>query len=75
MKTDTEIRAEGLRALTESLGQVEAERFVSLLLREPFDYTLWQETLFHGQSIEDLSAAAMKMRLIMKENLNGKDEE
>jgi hypothetical protein len=75
MKTDTEIRAEGLRALTESLGQVEAERFVSLLLREPFDYTFWQKTLFNNQSIEDLSAATMKLRVTMKENLNGKGEE
>jgi len=37
MKTDTEIRLDGLKALTESLGQVEAERFVALLSREPFE--------------------------------------
>lgn len=62
MKTDTEIRTDGLKALTESLGQVEAERFVSLLLREPFDYTQWQQTLFDGRSVEELSAAAMTSR-------------
>ena len=43
MKTDTEIRSDGVKALTDSLGEVEAERFVSLLLREPFDYTRWQK--------------------------------
>jgi len=62
MKTDTQIRTDGLKALTASLGQVEAERFVSLLLREPFDYTQWQRTLFDGRTIEELSTAAMKSR-------------
>jgi hypothetical protein len=46
MNTDTEIRLKGLKALTEALGPVEAERFVALLLREPFDYTQWQRELW-----------------------------
>jgi len=37
MSTDTELRVKGLRALSDILGQVEAERSVTLLLREPFD--------------------------------------
>jgi hypothetical protein len=37
MRTDTEIRVEGVRALTSALGSVEAERFITLILREPFD--------------------------------------
>lgn len=62
MKTDTEIRSDGLKVLAESLGHVEAERFVSLLLREPFDYTKWQQTLFDDKSIEELSRRAMAAR-------------
>lgn len=42
MRTDAEIRARGLRVLIDGLGAVEAERFISLILREPFDYTTWQ---------------------------------
>jgi len=62
MKTDTEIKTNGLRALTASLGEVEAERFVALIQREPFDYTQWQRTLWPEQKVTDLSATAMKLR-------------
>ncbi|MDB4665255.1 hypothetical protein OAE97_02810 [Verrucomicrobia bacterium] len=62
MKTDTEIRSDGVKALTDSLGEVEAERFVSLLLREPFDYTRWQKSLFPEKSIKEISKAAMELR-------------
>ena len=62
MKTDTEIRVDGLKALTDSLGVVEAERFVSLILREPFDYTRWQKDLFEEKSVEEISRSAMEAR-------------
>ena len=39
MKSDSEIRAEGMAALVAALGAVEAERFIASLLRERFDYT------------------------------------
>jgi hypothetical protein len=41
MITDTEIKLKGLEVLINKLGRVEAERFVSLIMREPFDYTKW----------------------------------
>ena len=62
MMTDTEIRVKGMTALSTSLGSVEAERFISLVLREPFDYTRWQSTLFKDQSLEALSESATKHR-------------
>jgi hypothetical protein len=62
MRTDTEVRIRGIRALVDALGTVEAERFISLVLREPFDYTRWQQNLWPGQSVEELSHAAMKLR-------------
>ena len=60
MKTDTVIRSEGMKILTERLGIVEAERFVSLILREPFDYTEWQRNLYEDMSVEDLGTKAME---------------
>ena len=45
MKTDTLIRNEGMKLLIEHLGKVEAERFIALIIREPFDYTNWQQDL------------------------------
>jgi hypothetical protein len=51
----------GMQALIEKLGNVNAEKFVSLILREPFDYTEWRkENLFAGMTIEDISSSAMK---------------
>jgi hypothetical protein len=61
MRTDSELRVSGLRALVEALGPVEAERFVTLLLREPFDYTEWQRRLWPAMSVEEISKAAMDL--------------
>jgi hypothetical protein len=61
--TDTEIKVRGLKALTDVLGHVEAERFITLLMREPFDYTEWQQSLWPGRSVEDISKAAMEFRI------------
>ncbi|MGA2798599.1 MAG: hypothetical protein ABSE63_13540 [Thermoguttaceae bacterium] len=62
MFTDTEIKATGFRALVEALGDVQAEKFIALIQREPFDYTQWQRTLWPDKSVEDISQAAMKQR-------------
>jgi hypothetical protein len=62
MRTDAEIRADGFKVLADSLGEVEAERFVSLILREPFDYTLWQQSLFSDRNIQEISSGAMNFR-------------
>jgi len=62
MNTDTEVRIRGLRALVEALGPVAAERFITLILREPFDYTQWQRQLWADKSVDEISKAAMAMR-------------
>ncbi len=62
MITDTEIKIKGLEALINTLGEVEAERFISLIMREPFDYTKWQRTLWADKSVAELSTAAMQLR-------------
>lgn len=62
MMTDTEIRVKGVKALSDSLGSVEAERFISLILREPFDYTFWRQDLFNDKSIDEISTAASELR-------------
>lgn len=62
MRTDTEVRMRGFRALVDALGPVEAERFIALILREPFDYTRWQKQLWADKSVDEISQAAMKLR-------------
>ena len=60
--TDEELKVRGGRALIAALGDVEAERFVSLLTRAPFDYTKWQATLWPDLTVEELSREAMQLR-------------
>jgi len=60
MYTEINLRNEGMRVLVNNLGSVEAERFISLIIREPFDYTEWQRDLFNNMSVKELSNNAMK---------------
>lgn len=62
MMTDTEIRSKGLEILAKHLGDIEAERFVALIQREPFDYTKWRQGLDEDLSIEEISRRGMAMR-------------
>ncbi len=63
MITDTEIKIQGMDTLIKALGELNAERFITLLLREPFDYTTWQRALWTDKSIENISQMAMQNRL------------
>ena len=58
--TDTEIRVKGLELLSRNLGKINAERFIVLINREPFDYTEWQQDLWPNYPVRDLSKAAME---------------
>ena len=60
MRTDTILRCDGMKALVECLGIVEAERFVMLIQREPFDYTEWRQNLFAGVPLETFLENARK---------------
>ena len=60
MITDIEIKQRGIKALIADLGNVQAERFIALIIREPFDYTKWQRDLWPDESVEVLSKKAMK---------------
>ncbi|MCP4654113.1 MAG: hypothetical protein GY856_01710 [bacterium] len=62
MITDTELRLKGTRALAQSLGDIEAERFIALIQREPFDYTQWRQDKWEDLSIEEISRKAMMLR-------------
>jgi hypothetical protein len=59
MKTDTLVKHEGLDVLYDHLGPVDSERFIALILREPFNYTTWHENLDDTISVRELSKQAM----------------
>lgn len=57
--SDNELRINGFTLLSNAFGDVEAERFVMLMNREPFDYTEWRrENLFQGETVDSLMDAA-----------------
>lgn len=41
-----EIMNRGMECLTQALGVVDAEQFISIIIREKFDYTKWQRSYF-----------------------------
>ena len=53
-----EIMNKGMKCLTEHMGIIEAERFISLIIQEKFDYTKWQRDFFDGKSPEEISKEA-----------------
>lgn len=63
MMTDAELKQKGIHILAQHLGDVEAERFIALILRERFDYTLWRQNQPESaDSIEEMSRLAMLQR-------------
>jgi hypothetical protein len=60
MTPDAILLDDGMKALIEKLGLVNAERFVALTNRNRFDYTEWRQGLFEGRSLEELSREAME---------------
>ena len=62
MRSNTVLRDDGMRILAEQLGLVEAERFIALLRREPFDYTKWRQGLYEDVPLNDFLKNAQKYR-------------
>ena len=61
--TDVLLKQSVITHLIKSFGHVETERFISLIIKEPFDYTQWQQNLFDDMTVDELSNKAMENRL------------
>ena len=53
-----ELLDRGMKCLRDGLGDIESEEFISIIIRERFDYTKWRENLYDGMSMEELLDAA-----------------
>jgi hypothetical protein len=60
------VKNEGMRILSERLGPVDAERFIVLLRREPFDYTQWRQDLYKDMPLDQFLKKANDYRGIME---------
>ena len=65
---DTELKNEGMKVLSNQLGLVNAERFIALMIREPFNYTEWQRNLFKDVPLDVFLKDAMNFRRNNVEN-------
>jgi hypothetical protein len=50
-------------------GAVDAERFISMIKRDTFDYTEWRRGLWEGKTIEEIHAAATAFETGNKSNI------
>ena len=57
--SSAEVLDRGMSCLIDGLGVIEAERFVSTLLRERFDYTEWHHERFDGMTLDELHDEAV----------------
>jgi hypothetical protein len=55
-----EILNKGMNCLTEELGIVEAQRFISIIKREQIDYAKWQDTYFNEIASNELNETNSK---------------
>ena len=58
MNSAVEIMDTGFACLVEKLGVVDAERFVAMIKRDSFDYTIWRREYFDQMDLEQVSAEA-----------------
>ena len=58
MRTDNVVRVEAMNVLITTLGAVDAERFISMVKRDTFDYTEWQRNLWVDKTIDEIHEAA-----------------
>ena len=59
MVSNMEIIDQGMKCLLEKLGALGTEQFISVILREKFDYTKWQQQRFDDMSSDEFQRAAV----------------
>ena len=58
MKSEITLRNEAMKILTEKLGKIDTERFISSIKKDSFDYTEWRKDLWKDKTIEEIHELA-----------------
>ena len=58
--SDTALKQAGLACLSANFGKVNAERFIFLFKKEPFDYTKWHHGWLADKSVDEVMAMAIE---------------
>ena len=57
--SDRELIVRGFKTLVDAFGDVDAERFITLTIREPQDYTEWRKrNMYVGESVQQTAERA-----------------
>jgi hypothetical protein len=59
--SETELRRQAVQALSDSLGPLDALRFLALVSREPFDYQEWRREYFSQYNVDELLEEVRKL--------------
>ncbi len=59
MNNAVEIMDIGFACLVEKLGVVNAERFIAMIKRDSFDYTIWRKEYFKDMDLEEIRKEAV----------------
>ena len=51
---DTILSQNAVNCLIKNFGVVQTERFISIVIKEPFDYTKWQKDLYSDMTVDEL---------------------
>ena len=55
MKSDVMVRVEAMNVLIQGLGEVDAERFITIIKQDDeFDYTEWRKPILEDRSIDEI---------------------
>ena len=57
--TDNELSMKCMNLLMDNVGPVNAERFISIVIRDRFDYTEWQRDLYKNETLDSLGEKLM----------------
>jgi hypothetical protein len=60
MRSEVALRVEAMAILIKKLGEIDAERFITIVKSDNFDYTEWQRNLWNGKSIDEIHHMATK---------------
>ncbi|MCR4764358.1 MAG: hypothetical protein K5696_12600 [Lachnospiraceae bacterium] len=58
--TTVEVLNRGMECLVNNMGIVEAEHFITIVIREKFDYTKWQREYFDQKSPDQIHREAVE---------------
>lgn len=59
INNSVEIMDTGFAYLVEKMGVIDAERFIAIIKRDDFDYTVWRKEYFENMELDEIRKDAV----------------